>query len=86
MRYRTTRDIDPGEPIKAGREMKLDADYLRDAIDEVCGQCPRNGVCYDYAKHRAGREVAVQDLPDKCQAPVARMFERIWVPPHHRPL
>lgn len=66
--------------------MKMDDDYLKEAIDEVCGKCSKRKVCYDYARHRAGREVAVPGLPDECQAPVARAFERVWVPPHNRAL
>ena len=67
--------------------MKHDDEYLREAIDEVCGACQRSETCPMYARHRQGNYVLVmENFPEKCQGKMARTFERIWVPPHRRPL
>jgi hypothetical protein len=66
--------------------MKHDDEYLRAAIDEVCGACLSSETCPMYARHRQGNYVPVMDCPEKCQGTMARTFEHIWVPPHNRPL
>ena len=66
--------------------MKHDDEYLREAIDEVCGACQSPETCPTYAHHRQENHVPVMDFPEKCQGKMARTFERIWVPPHRQPL